>query len=1372
MAVLANVESLEIASNTQVAPGDGLTMYTVSADLTAGHRIRIRLTTNSSFYQDVSARRYQFNSNTDVDSSTDFITLVGHDFANNDSVDYWVVNGNTAVGGLVDEWPHYTVVQANTLGIKLYNSTISGVANITANTTASGANTAGHFIVKGPETRSSSTITETMPVHLEPDSWAGNFRLSDRLPYSNTEYSYEWVMTYKGDPVGSGKAVSYIPWMHDRGNPTETPEFRHVRVTDKLPNTSIFWRSGVTLAGNTGDQIEYYYKHDEFYPIIETRTVDSNGYITVTPANIGNNTTVIGHRYWSSADNTWSSFSSTTIGTGSISGFVWVDTNNNGVFSGEVGRANVVLTLSGANTGTQRTSSNGFYKFNTTNGSMNVAVTVPSGYTNTTATLLTGLSLNNAVSFNKTDLTSRNFGINQVTYTLSGRVFIDTDEDGVFDGGESAYTGGATITLSGDSSGSNTSAANGYYAFTVGDGGTYTLTLTVPGGYTNTESTVESGITISGANSANHDFGIKLSAAPTISGVVFTDTDGDGIFDGGESGKPDVSVRLYYQSNLTNIIANTTTAANGSYSFTANANTFFVQVVVPSKFQNTTSSNLSSIVVTTSNVTASNVGLQQYLWTISGRVYDDLDNDGVNDSEGGFAGVTINLTGSNTLSNTSPANGYFSFDVANGTYALTVTSPASYVITSTNPRTGIGISGADSANLDFGVHLAPTTLTYVYSINTPNTAFYPGDTVNIVGTTLNAAGLGIRMRLQEYPSYYLDLGSFSPTSLTNATATIPSEKTGRLEFNGNTEVNSATDYIVANNTFSNNLPVRYLANTAIGGLTNNTVYFVKNANTTAFQLSNTSGGSAIDLTGTGASTPGQLLNSFYPRTVLLDGYTDWSSFFDHANTLPYTDGNIPFTLEFVLTSSSTPFGNTYSNTTVLTPDPNTIGYVDLEVALPNTSLFYIAGRTQQPQDQIQWDLHPPNPEVTLTADINSYGRLSFTSTGTIPNYIDLFWRYWGLDGYSATYYANVGTGVVSGYVYVDTDEDGVKDIGEDGYDNAFVQLSGTISSNTYTEVDGSYYFNAPSGTYAVTMTLPDGYSNTTNTSLNGITIAAPVEIAGDISADNNFGLMAEIVPDPDTSYGNFLVRYINPFSNGDIVTYFVDYKEINPVTGLANNFFSIENNDVSDNTYVIYWKSNTNVAAISGLTPDTVYYVRDANSSGMRLAASNGASAIAVTVVSGISNTILIANGGAGYNSTVNSSLIFTGGNTHAIGNGSVLPVATFANNANGTITSITITGTGSGYESHPVISVNSTAAVNVTSAAILAATLDKGAGHQLLLRTPLTTLEHFTSYYVVNTTPRSIKLANTYPGSPIDLSPSAISERGHYIRRLDQEQA
>ena len=89
----------------------------------------------------------QFNSNTDVSTPSDFITLTDANtyFRNGEKTTYFTAASNTVVGGLANATVYY-IVDANTTTLKLSSTPNGTPIDLTANTTASGAATDGHFL--------------------------------------------------------------------------------------------------------------------------------------------------------------------------------------------------------------------------------------------------------------------------------------------------------------------------------------------------------------------------------------------------------------------------------------------------------------------------------------------------------------------------------------------------------------------------------------------------------------------------------------------------------------------------------------------------------------------------------------------------------------------------------------------------------------------------------------------------------------------------------------------------------------------------------------------------------------------------------------------------------------------------------------------------------------------------------------------------------------------------------------------------------------------------------------------------------------------------------------------------------------------------
>ena len=94
----------------------------------------IKLTTNPRILS------YSFNSNSAVNSTSDFITLTRHSFQNNDIVKYSTAVGNTALSGLANNGQYY-VISANSAGVKLSATRGGSAANI-----VNGLTENGHFL--------------------------------------------------------------------------------------------------------------------------------------------------------------------------------------------------------------------------------------------------------------------------------------------------------------------------------------------------------------------------------------------------------------------------------------------------------------------------------------------------------------------------------------------------------------------------------------------------------------------------------------------------------------------------------------------------------------------------------------------------------------------------------------------------------------------------------------------------------------------------------------------------------------------------------------------------------------------------------------------------------------------------------------------------------------------------------------------------------------------------------------------------------------------------------------------------------------------------------------------------------------------------
>jgi hypothetical protein len=310
----------------------------------------------------------------------------------------------------------------------------------------------------------------------------------------------------------------------------------------------------------------------------------------------------------------------------SLSGFVYIDANDNGVRdtatggnggNGETGIAGVTLTLTGkdalGNTVnlTTTTGFDGSYSFTDLQASdatgYTLTETQPAGFLdgkNAVGTIsgakvghlagpivdtITGIVLPDGQAGVDYD-----FGELQPA-SVSGTVYVDANDNGVLDAGE-APIGGVTVKLTGTDDLGNavsltttTAAADGSYSFTnlrpSGAAG-YTLTETQPAGFLDGKNAVG---TVNGAadgslagpivdtitairlNSGDAGVGYNFGELQpaSLAGVVFVDLNNDGVQQSNEPPLPHVTITLTGTDDLgASVSLTTSSATDGSYHFT------------------------------------------------------------------------------------------------------------------------------------------------------------------------------------------------------------------------------------------------------------------------------------------------------------------------------------------------------------------------------------------------------------------------------------------------------------------------------------------------------------------------------------------------------------------------------------------------------------------------------------------------------------------------------------------------------------------------------------------------------------------------------------------------------------------------------------
>jgi uncharacterized repeat protein (TIGR01451 family) len=399
---------------------------------------------------------------------------------------------------------------------------------------------------------------------------------------------------------------------------------------------------------------------------------------------------------------------------------------------------------------------------------------------------------------------------------ITGTVYIDRDRNGSLGAGDGANPGigGVTITLrqGGNCSGpvvaTTTTDASGNFTFSgVSAGLTYTICETQPAGYadgsTNPGGGATSGspgaITISNlptTGSANNHFGER---AGSIAGAVYVDNNNDGQRGGGEAGIPGVTVTLSGTDAAGNPVNRSTTsdasgnwrfddllaAGPGGYTVTEQAAQPVVGGVTTINGRTTagtiggapagtatpvaaTPSAVSAIALPAGGDAVNHLFGELLPATIAGRVFLDINNNGVQDPPGdtGLPGVQITITGTddtgaavNRTVTTGPDGSYSVPDLRPGTYTITeptqpagtvngITTPGSAGGTATPPGTtpsSIGNvvlagSGASSTGNNFAEVPAAGAISGRVWLDADNDGTINSTETGIAGVTIELSG--------------------------------------------------------------------------------------------------------------------------------------------------------------------------------------------------------------------------------------------------------------------------------------------------------------------------------------------------------------------------------------------------------------------------------------------------------------------------------------------------------------------------------------------------------------------------------------------------------------------------------------------------------
>ena len=453
--------------------------------------------------------------------------------------------------------------------------------------------------------------------------------------------------------------------------------------------------------------------------------------------------------------------------TTSISGQVIDDSNANGINDTETGIDGVTVELfsdpngdgdpsDGQLLASTTTSGGGNYSFdNLVDGNYVIVETDPNGFASTAdseglndnqiALTTTGTNISNqdfldSNSSNLNSITGQVFDDNDTTNNnaldsgdvgISGvtvELYTDNNNDGVVDVGDTLID--STVTNS-----------DGTYQFNnLVDGNYVVAQIDPPGATSETDSqgaTADNniGVTLSGASSSNNNFLDDGVSSFAITGQVFDDNDtsNDNVIGVDDLGVAGVTVELYADNNNDGVvdagdtlIDSTLTNSDGTYQFNNLVDGVYVlQQINPNgaNSENDTQGNSldDNIGVTLSGAnSSSNNFLDDGASTtsISGQVIDDSNANGINDTETGIDGVTVELfsdpngdgdpsDGQLLASTTTSGGGNYSFDnLVDGNYVIVETDPNGFASTADSEglndnQIALTTTGTNISNQDF-----------------------------------------------------------------------------------------------------------------------------------------------------------------------------------------------------------------------------------------------------------------------------------------------------------------------------------------------------------------------------------------------------------------------------------------------------------------------------------------------------------------------------------------------------------------------------------------------------------------------------------------------------------------------------------------------
>jgi len=582
-----------------------------------------------------------------------------------------------------------------------------------------------------------------------------------------------------------------------------------------------------------------------------------------------------------------------TYQSGDISGEVYNDLNGSGtLLPGDPGLDNWEVDVYDSNNNfvaSQLTSGGGNFDFaGLAPGTYTISEVLQTGWTQTappTGSFTVTVTAGGTASGN-------DFG-NFQNITISGETFNDLNGNGTLDPGEPGLSGW-TVDLydaSNNLIATTVTDVNGDYSFADVGPGTYTVQEVLQAGWIQTTPAPPGTFTVtatSGQNSTGLLFGNYQFV--TYSGTVYNDLNGSGMIAPGDPGLQGWTVELLDTHG--NIVATTTSAADGSYSFAdLTYGVYTIEEVTQTGWYQTEPPNPFVYTVTaTSGASQSGLNFGNFqAVNVTGEVYNDLNGNGnLDPGEPGLPGWTVLLldpAGNTVATTTSDANGDYQFDnLFPGTFTVEEILQSGWIQTQpVNPNyyQFTTQSGLNETGLNFGNFVnSENFYGTVYNDLNGNGNLDPGEpglsgwTINVlnssnivVATTTSASAGGYYFNNLPVQPYTIEEITMSGWIITQ-----PTNPPGTYTLPGNSGVYTGLDFgnfqlvSVSGNVY-NDLNGNGTRDPGEPGLSHWTVDVLNTGGTVvASALSNSQGDYTVTGVGPGSYTLAEVLQSGWIQT--------------------------------------------------------------------------------------------------------------------------------------------------------------------------------------------------------------------------------------------------------------------------------------------------------------------------------------------------------------------------------------------------------------------------------------------------------------------------------------------------------------------------